>query len=78
MPNASVDQIIISMAVRENENGTVELMDLNGKSLLTRNLFLQQGNNTAVIDNLGDIKSGNYICKVTTMKGITYNKLRLQ
>jgi hypothetical protein len=43
-----------------------------------RQVYAQKGLNKFVIDNLGRLSSGQYLVKIATEEGATYNKLQVK
>lgn len=65
-PNPSDDNFnLIIHSVEDNKAGTMQLIDLNGRVLLERNLSLNKGINLFQIDNVSNLVKGTYIISVS-------------
>jgi hypothetical protein len=77
-PNPAAGQVTILLSTTSSGKVGLELFDLTGRRLQTRQLTVQQGSNNILLNNLGKFSRGHYILKVSTDKGTTYNKLQLK
>jgi hypothetical protein len=65
-PNPSDDIFnLIIRSVEDNKAGTMQLIDLNGRVLLERNLSLNKGINLFQIDNVSTLVKGTYIISLS-------------
>jgi hypothetical protein len=65
-PNPSDDNFnLIIHSVEDNKAGTMQLIDLNGRVLLEKNLSLNKGINLFQIDNVSNLVKGTYIISVS-------------
>ena len=56
---------LIIHSVEDNKAGTMQLIDLNGRVLLEKNLSLNKGINLFQIDNVSNLVKGTYIISVS-------------
>lgn len=63
-PNPVIDQVNINAVLEESQNVTVELFDMMGKTIKTRDLGWQQNLNNVSID-MHEVSEGFYFLRVT-------------
>ena len=56
---------MISLSLNENRNVKMEVIDLNGKTILTKNINLQTGDLVQEL-NISTLSNGSYLLKVST------------
>lgn len=64
-PIPSQDKLMISLSLNENRNVKMEVIDLNGKTILTKNINLQTGYLVQEL-NISTLSNGSYLLKVST------------
>jgi hypothetical protein len=65
IPNPDDNFNLIIHSVEDNKAGTMQLIDLNGRVLLEKNLSLNKGINLFQIDNVSNLVKGTYIISVS-------------
>lgn len=71
MPSAGSKDIKVLYNTTEAGKVTIEVLDENGKKLLSQNTIISIGKNNIVINNFFALKEGNYIIQLVG-KDITY------
>ena len=74
-PNPARKEFSVSSPEFRVEDCTIELYDLNGRKLLSKNI--RKGNETVGMD-VSSLKSGIYLCKVSTEKYSVTKKIIIQ
>jgi len=68
-PNPFVGELSLTMDVATAGNGQLRLMDITGRVISTQVVTLVAGSNEVKIDNLGGLKSGMYVARLTSPSG---------
>ena len=69
-PNPFTSSLILTIGSDKSENATISIMDLTGRAMFTRSVFLQRGINTIPLRGLGNFKPGSYWVRMTTSDGV--------
>lgn len=65
-PNPFVDKINVILQSERTEQGSIRIVDLNGKIIKSENVLLEKGANNLSINNLSAIPGGMYVIEVST------------
>jgi hypothetical protein len=74
-PNPAVNEVNINITVAQPQLTTVELMDVNGKKLLSKAVYLVAGGNSFSLDHLAGFPKGTYFLKIVAGTENCYQKL---
>lgn len=74
-PNPASNYATISLTVTNPQMGVIELIDVNGRKVLSRPISLQRGSNSFSLENISGFGRGSYFIKVITTSGNYYRKL---
>ena len=74
-PNPFSYLLTINLIANEEELVTINIIDLLGNEVLTKQANVQVGSNTIKISNVSDLKQGVYFIKVKTASGTISKKL---
>lgn len=75
-PNPTSKDVWIDIVSTNNEKLIINLMDINGKSVLTQNELLKEGANKLYL-NVKDINRGIYLLELKTIEKISMLKLKI-
>jgi hypothetical protein len=74
LPNPTTDYLLLTISAKEHGNAEVQLLDITGKSVLSKQLELGAGQNSARID-LSTIEKGVYFLRISNEEGSTTRKV---
>lgn len=77
-PNPASNKTKLFIETQEEEMATAELLNLNGKLLMVKKLYLYEGLNTVDLDGLNNHAAGQYLLRVSTKAGLQHLKLVIQ
>ena len=77
-PNPIQSHTTLRFTVDNNETIAVNVLDVNGKKLMTKSVAVQAGYNQVYMDNWNNIPSGVYIVQVITASKILNTKVTVQ
>lgn len=72
-PNPFDANLRLSLVSATAGQGTVQITDLTGRSVGQRSVTFANGANEVPLDNLGDLKSGTYVLRITLPTGEVQN-----
>lgn len=78
VPNPARSNTKLYIESKEEQAGTAELFDMNGKKLMAKKIQLYEGANMVSVEGLDRFAEGNYILRVTTKSGHQHLKLVIQ
>ena len=64
MPNAGSKDIKVLYTTTEAGNAVIEVLDENGKKLLSQHTTISIGNNNIIINNFFELKEGKYVIQL--------------
>jgi hypothetical protein len=74
-PNPATNKVAINIVADKVQQTVLELIDINGKKLLIRNIQLLPGSNSFSLNNLSGYGRGTYFLKICTDSENYYRKL---
>ena len=72
-PSVINDNATVNIAASKNEQTSLQLVDLNGRSVYQKNISLQEGDNNVAVSGFSRLPQGTYIAVVNT-SGILYSQ----
>lgn len=72
-PSVITDNATVNIAASKNEQTSLQLVDLNGRSVYQKNISLQEGYNNVAVSGFSRLPQGTYIAVVNT-SGILYSQ----
>lgn len=76
-PNPGSENITLNLNIKNSSHSLIELIDISGKVILTKDLGIIQGENKQVID-VSTIANGSYFIRVTNENGIESKKIIIE
>lgn len=76
-PNPGSENITVNLDVKNSSHSLIELIDITGKVILTKDLGIIQGENKQVID-VSTIASGSYFIRVASENGTEIKKIIIE
>jgi hypothetical protein len=76
-PNPSAEVVNINLNLKSEQKTSIELLDLSGKLILTKDLGLLQGDSKQSI-NITGISKGTYFVKIVADKGTEVRKIIIE
>ena len=73
-PNPAQNELTLSISSSKTDHAKIEIMDIQGRILLTENREFVNGNNLMHL-NTSSLPTGNYLCKVETSNGVFREKI---
>ena len=73
-PNPAQDEFTLLFSTAKNERAKIQLLDMQGRILITETRELISGNN-AIRINTSHLPAGNYLCRVETDDGVWREKV---
>ncbi|MBD0331523.1 MAG: T9SS type A sorting domain-containing protein, partial [Chitinophagaceae bacterium] len=74
-PNPAIKQTTVFIPSNHQQIGIIQLMDMNGRKVLEKQVQLHAGDNTVYIYDLDSFGKGNYLLKVNMNTGVQCLKL---
>ncbi len=65
-PNPFTTDLTITVETVNNANGTVEVSDINGRTIISQNIDVVKGNSTITVNGVDKLKQGIYFVRYTT------------
>lgn len=69
-PNPFVSSINLSVGSGKNEQASVSIMDISGRTLYTKSINLQRGMNTIRLNDINNLRTGSYYLRLVTSEGV--------
>ena len=64
VPNPFIDNLSLNFTAIDNGTAIINLQNLNGQIVATKNINLSRGNNTINIGSLGSLTGGMYVAQI--------------
>ena len=74
-PNPFTTDLTITVETVNNANGTVEVSDINGRTIISQNIDVVKGNSTITVNGVDKLKQGIYFVRYTTESNTQVFKL---
>jgi hypothetical protein len=74
-PNPATDQVTVNITVNNSQATYIEMLDLTGSKLLTKQVNLVAGANSVLIKNLNSFSPGVYLFKIVADGETTMQKI---
>jgi hypothetical protein len=74
-PNPAVNEVNINITVANKQLTTVDLIDLNGRKLLSKTVYLVTGGNSFSLDHLSRLPKGSYFIRIFADAENCYHKV---
>lgn len=76
-PNPSVNNVVLELSFKSPQQTTIDLVDINGKTILSKNAGILQGEVKQTLD-VSSIAKGTYFVKVTSESGAAVRKIVIE
>ena len=73
-PNPSNNNIVLELIFKSPQQTSIELSDLNGKTIISKNAGILQGKSKQILDITG-IAKGSYFIRILTGTGAEVKKI---
>ncbi|HEV3222849.1 MAG TPA: T9SS type A sorting domain-containing protein [Puia sp.] len=74
-PNPVDNYAILNLYASKPDNGMLRLMDNSGRQILTKSFTINNGNNSIMVDQLGNLPKGIYIIQVMVNNNLYNQKI---
>jgi hypothetical protein len=79
MPNPFAEELMVNLQLKEDIAIQIELIDINGKTMLSKKLGMEAGYHQIAVDEAGELPGGIYFLKLTYQgKNQTFKLVKLK